>query len=171
MSAIDAGTSLRRRAAWRAICTRVATVACIGLLVGCAQAPCPPFRAAWYLEKSEAQRPTIYLAVLNEGTQPMPLERIVLNPAEPGAQGQVVYSSTTVPPETLLPGRLLLVNLDGSLDECHLPVAVQLQCGERRSDTQPVAGRLPNYLHQRWIDQCTRPRQAGSDAGTSAPQR
>lgn len=164
-------TTPRRVAQMHSRALRMALASSVMLAAGCAHSPCPPFRAAWYLDKPEASVPTIYLALLNEGMQPMPLQRIVLNPTDAGAHGQVLYPNATAPPESLQPGRLLLVNLDGKLDECHLPVAVRLQCGERLTEPQPVSGRLPNYLHQRWIDECTRPRPPHRAAATPAGQR
>ncbi len=124
------------------------------LAAGCAQPPCPPFRAAWYLDKAEQANPTIYLALLNEGASPLPLQRIVLNPTEPDGSGKVVFASAAARPDALAPGRVLLLALDDKLGRCYLPVAVQLQCAQGRSRTQPVAGLLPNYLHEQWIASC-----------------
>lgn len=141
-------------AALRPLASRTTIVAAAVIAAGCAQMGCPSFRAAWYLDRPEASAPTIYLALLNEGNQPLALERVELNPTGPGGRGQEVYKGTGATPALLQPGRLLLVNLEGKLDTCVLPVAVQVQCGGGRSRTQAVSGLLPNYLHEQWIGSC-----------------
>lgn len=134
---------------------RAAMASCaLAVMAGCAHPPCPPFRAAWYLDKPQDSAPLVYLALLNEGASPLPLQRVVLNPAEPGGSGSVVFESFAVPPDTLPPGRLMLLALDDKLGRCYLPVMVQLQCAQGRSRTQPVSGLLPNYLHEQWIASC-----------------
>ena len=139
---------------------RVAMVVCAAAVAGCAQ--CPPFRAAWYLDKPEADAPTIYLALLNEGTQELPLEQVVLNPIGADGRGDVAFASATVPPEVLKPGRLLLLDVGAMLGQCHLPVAVKLSCGDGRARTQAVSGLLPNYLHSKWTEVCLKRGPVGS---------
>lgn len=135
--------------------TRAASLLCLAVLGGCG---CPPLRAAWYLDDTPAapaaaasatpaRRPTIFLALLNEGENSK-FERVVVNPAASG--GGVVFHNLT----ELMPGELRLLKVNEQLGPCSLPVAVQLHCGNGRSRTQAVSGSLPNYLHSTWIDSC-----------------
>lgn len=154
--------------------THAAIALCLAILGGCALIPCPPLRAAWYLDDTPAalvaaptaslttaasatsvRRPTIFLALLNEG-QRSAFERVVVNPAVSG--GGVVFHNL---PE-LMPGELRLLKVNGQLGPCALPVAVQLHCGNGRSRTLAVSGSLPNYLHATWIESC-QANQAGSE--------
>lgn len=134
---------------------RIAMVACVAALAGCAQ--CPPFRSAWYLDttsRSASGVPLMRLALLNEGTQPMQVRQVVLNPPDKDAAGKVVLKKTT-----LQPGRLWLIVIGSEeLEACHLPVAVRLECDNGVSRTQPVAGLLPNYLPDFWMKICDMPR-------------
>lgn len=150
---------------------RMALASSLLLAAGCAHSPCPPFRAAWYLDKAEHANPTIYLALLNEGASPLPLERIVLNPTEPDGSGNVVFASAAAQPDGLAPGRVLLLALDDKLGRCYLPVTVQLQCAQARSRTQPVSGLLPNYLHEQWIASCGEGALDRYEAGSTAVER
>lgn len=129
----------------------IAMVAFAATLSGCAQ--CPPFRSAWYLDttsRSASGVPLMRLALLNEGTQPMQVRQVVLNPPDKDAAGTVVLGKTT-----LQPGRLWLIALGSEeLEVCHLPVAVRLECDNGVSRTQPVAGLLPNYLPDFWMAAC-----------------
>lgn len=164
-----------RAAAPRTGAARVAWAGCVlaasAAMAGCAHPPCPPFRAAWYLDKPQESAPVVYLALLNEGVSPLPLERVVLNPAEPDGSGSVVFASAALRPDALPPGRLLLLALDDKLGRCYLPVAVQLQCGQGRASTQPVSGLLPNYLHEQWIVSCGEGALDRYPPGAAAVQR
>jgi hypothetical protein len=147
---------LAKTPTWR---QRTAIVACAAAIAGCAQ--CPPFRSAWYLDTTSPNASgvaSIWLALLNEGTQPLKVKQLVLNPPDKDAAGTVVLKGVT-----LQPGRLWLVHLDRELlDVCQVPVAVRLECANGASRTQPVAGLLPNYLPDFWTNVCsmTRPGDA-----------
>lgn len=134
---------------------RATLVACAAVMAGCAQ--CPPFRSAWYLDTTSRNAsgvPSIRLALLNEGTQPLQVKKLVLNPPDKDATGTPVLENTT-----LQPGRLWLIALDSTkLEACHLPVAVRLECDSGAPRTQPVAGLLPNYLPDFWMKLCDMPR-------------
>lgn len=149
----------------------MALASSVMLAAGCAHSPCPPFRAAWYLDKAEQAKPTIYLALLNEGASPLPLQRVVLNPAEPDGAGSVVFESFAREPDALPPGRVLLLAPGDKLGACYLPVTVQLQCAAGRTRTQPVSGLLPNYLHEQWIGTCGEGALDRYAPGSAAVQR
>jgi hypothetical protein len=149
-------------AAVRALARHAATASCIAVVAGCAHPPCPPFRAAWYVDLPEgaaaAAAPTMYLALLNDSTQAYRVERVVLNPSGTDRGGVDVLQGNEVARDPWQPGRLRLIKLETQeLSTCHLPVAVRLHCGNGLATTQAVSGLLPNYLPQHWIDQCVRP--------------
>lgn len=168
MTSVDSMPPQRRAPAFGPIAARAFLVGSLVATTGCGT--CPPFRAAWYLDRPQENTPTIYLALLNEGTQPLALESVLLNPIDPDGKGKEVFPSATVPAQPLQllpPGRLLLVNLYGKLEKCDLPVTVQIHCGHSRPRREAVSGLLPNYLHEQWINSC----QQASGAVSATGQR
>lgn len=186
MNNFNAPVLQRSAAAWRSLARQAAMASCIAVVAGCAHSPCPPFRAAWYVDlpdvgsktatavapaasaasaasapaaaASAEAAPTIHLALLNDSTQAYRVEKILLNPGGTDSGGVNVIQGKEVPNEAWKPGRLFLVKLESSeLSECHLPVAVQIHCGNGLSSPQAVSGLLPNYLPKYWLDRCVQP--------------
>jgi hypothetical protein len=153
-----------------------AIVLFVATLVGCAN-PCTPFRAAWYLDDSlearakavvaaaaasapspAASAPTVFLALLNEGSKTLELTRVGLNPIDEGEGSTVLLSLAPHPAQKLelQPGELRLFAVNHSLGQCVLPVSVLVWCSDGRSKPQPVSGLMPNYLHSTWIESCVK---------------
>lgn len=159
MNGFDTPAQRASAAALRALARQTAMASCIAVVAGCAHPPCPSFRAAWYVDLPEAAAsaaaPTIHLALLNDSTQAYRVEQIVLNPSGTDPGGVNVLQDKEVPSKPWKPGRLFLVKLEkAELSECHLPVAVQIHCGNGLSKPQAVSGLLPNYLPKHWTDRC-----------------
>ncbi|MDP1899309.1 MAG: hypothetical protein Q8K96_02495 [Rubrivivax sp.] len=131
-----------------------ATLSAALALCGCQS--CPPYRAGWYLNDAPPAAPTVYLALLHEGQIPTSVKRVVLNPGPDGASGWSLGLNRTLPA-----GGLLLLPASsfegdsGPFGICQLPVAVRIECtaGTRQF---PVTGTLPNYLHDGWLQACSR---------------
>lgn len=138
---------------------RVTSGLSMAAVTGCALTPCPPFRAAWYLDdevplvSTHAPPPTIVLALLNAGADESNLTQVVVNPTSSGSE-KFVFKE----PVSMMPGELRMFDLKpNKLPVCVLlPVTVQIHCVGHSSRTQAVSGALPNYLHRNWLESCPR---------------
>ncbi|WP_144289895.1 hypothetical protein [Ideonella sp. A 288] len=136
------------------VAVRWAALSAALALCGCQS--CPPYRAGWYLNDAPPAAPTVFLALLHEGQTPTTVKRVILNPGTEGASGWSLGLNRTLPTGGLLLLPASSFESDGGpFGICQLPVAVRIECtaGTRQF---PVTGTLPNYLHDGWLQACSR---------------
>lgn len=133
----------------------------LAVMAGCAA--CPPFQVAWYLDDSArtaelvsapapaASAPTLLLALINKGPDNLQLTSLDVNPGRSVAARRLFEAEATKPLD-LWPGELRLIVVKD--EPCTLPLAVRVACTNGAERTQAVAGSLPNYVHDRWVEKC-----------------
>lgn len=142
---------------------RFSALATVVALSGCQS--CPQYQASWYLTEKGPDAPTLYIALLHDGARPTVLRGAVLNPEGDGISGWALKLNKALPSGGLLVLPATAFKKNGMAfghesNYCQLPVTVQVQCESSDSakklltSTVPVTGKLPNYLHDRWLEEC-----------------
>lgn len=135
-------------------------MACGGLAILMSGCQTAPVKVGWYINNQEASAdPSMHLALLNTGRCDIPLSDMVINPSSDADKTGWRYSKTL---PILRPGELVVMSTKDfqtsdsqAFGSCQIPVRVLIRSWPHgRFLETTVTGTMPNYLDQRWLNDC-----------------